>query len=416
MNHRTGLDRSQTLLFPERLEDYVAVENPVRFLDAFVTSLDLHTLGFAKARCASTGRPPYDPAALLKLYLYGYLHRVRSSRSLEAECHRNVEVLWLLGKLAPDFKTIADFRKDNLKPFKAVARQFTIRLGGPFQNWNRHADDQQRGGEGKLEPRFEEPCGTEAKKSQRHAADGIERRMSAVENARHEIKRDHQRGTQRGRPLFHQAGVNSQEGKDDEGATEALQPQGLQQEFQQQRKQAHVQPGNYQQVIEARLAKIVDGAGVERRAVAPQHRLQHCTVSPLRSPGRIKIINALQQALPRMFDKSRRRVGISAAGDFDHLGAANRAHPVEVFNVLHPPTKVEAAGVLVDVRLAEANIRSNGISMMDFVQPGASGGIDYFRPLHPQSNLAGGGMDATEGFDLLRLDVQTANRSRCDMA
>jgi transposase len=126
MNHRTGLDRTQTLLFPERLEDYIAAENPVRFLDAFVTSLDLHTLGFAKARCANTGRPPYDPALLLKLYLYGYLHRVRSSRLLEAECQRNVEVLWLLGKLAPDFKTIADFRKDNLAPLKAVARQFTL--------------------------------------------------------------------------------------------------------------------------------------------------------------------------------------------------------------------------------------------------------------------------------------------------
>jgi len=126
MNHRTGLDRSQTLLFPERLEDYIAAENPVRFLDAFVTSLDLHVLGFAKARCADTGRPPYDPAVLLKLYLYGYLHRVRSSRMLEAECQRNVEVLWLLGKLAPDFKTIADFRKDNLQPLKAVARQFTL--------------------------------------------------------------------------------------------------------------------------------------------------------------------------------------------------------------------------------------------------------------------------------------------------
>ena len=125
MKHRTGLDRSQTLLFPERLEDYIAAENPVRFLDAFVGSLDLPALGFAKARCADTGRPPYDPAALLKLYLYGYLHRVRSSRLLEAECHRNVEVLWLLGKLAPDFKTIADFRKDNLKPLRAVARQFT---------------------------------------------------------------------------------------------------------------------------------------------------------------------------------------------------------------------------------------------------------------------------------------------------
>lgn len=116
----------QTLLFPERLEDYIGAENPVRFLDAFVGSLDLHALGFAKARCANTGRPPYDPAALLKLYLYGYLHRVRSSRLLEAECHRNVEVLWLLGKLTPDFKTIADFRKDNLQPLKAVARQFTV--------------------------------------------------------------------------------------------------------------------------------------------------------------------------------------------------------------------------------------------------------------------------------------------------
>jgi len=125
MNHRAGLDRSQTLLFPERLEDYIAAENPVRFLDAFVARLDLHALGFAKARCAETGRPPYDPAALLKLYLYGYLHRIRSSRLLEAECHRNVEVLWLLGKLTPDFKTIADFRKDNLAPLQAVARQFT---------------------------------------------------------------------------------------------------------------------------------------------------------------------------------------------------------------------------------------------------------------------------------------------------
>jgi len=126
MKHRAGLDRSQTLLFPERLEDYIGPENPVRFLDAFTGSLDLPALGFAKARCAGTGRPPYDPAVLLKLYLYGYLHRIRSSRLLEAECHRNVEVLWLLGKLAPDFKTIADFRKDNLKPLKAVARQFTL--------------------------------------------------------------------------------------------------------------------------------------------------------------------------------------------------------------------------------------------------------------------------------------------------
>jgi transposase len=124
MNHRTGLDRSQTLLFPERLEDYIAPENPVRFLDAFINRLDLRALKFAKVQCAATGRPPYAPADLLKLYVYGYLHRLRSSRMLEAECHRNVEVIWLLGKLTPDFKTIADFRKDNLKPFQLVSRQF----------------------------------------------------------------------------------------------------------------------------------------------------------------------------------------------------------------------------------------------------------------------------------------------------
>jgi len=126
MNHRPGLDRSQTLLFPERLEDYIAAENPVRFLDAFVGRLDLAALGFTKARCAATGTPPYDPAVLLKLYLYGYLYRIRSSRLLEAECQRNVEVIWLTGKQAPDHKTIADFRRDNLKPFQAVHRQFRL--------------------------------------------------------------------------------------------------------------------------------------------------------------------------------------------------------------------------------------------------------------------------------------------------
>src|SRR6478609_4064751 len=126
MKHVIGLERSQTLLFPERLEDYVTPENPVRFLEAFIAKQDLAALGFAKARCAVTGRPPYDPAVLLKLYLYGYLHRLRSSRRLEAECQRNVELIWLTGKLTPDFKTIADFRRDNLKPLQAVARQFTL--------------------------------------------------------------------------------------------------------------------------------------------------------------------------------------------------------------------------------------------------------------------------------------------------
>jgi transposase len=126
MNHRRGLDRHQTLLLPERLEDYIAADNPVRFLDAFVASLDVRALGFAHAVVRNTGSPPYDPADLLRLYLYGYLHRVRSSRLLEAECHRNVEVLWLLGKLAPDHKTIADFRKDNRRALRGVARQFTV--------------------------------------------------------------------------------------------------------------------------------------------------------------------------------------------------------------------------------------------------------------------------------------------------
>ncbi len=126
MNHRTGLARNQSLLFPESLEDYVSAENPIRFLDAFVQKLDLHALGFSKAKVAETGRPPYDPADLLKLYLYGYLHRIRSSRRLEQETHRNVELIWLLGHLHPDFKTIADFRKENLQGLKAVSRQFTI--------------------------------------------------------------------------------------------------------------------------------------------------------------------------------------------------------------------------------------------------------------------------------------------------
>jgi transposase len=126
MNHRSGLDRSQTLLFPERLEDYIGPENPVRFLDAFVAQLDLARLGFLRATCADTGRPPYPPAVLLKIYLYGYLNRLRSSRRLETECQRNVELVWLTGKLAPDHKTIANFRKDHLQPLKAVAREFTL--------------------------------------------------------------------------------------------------------------------------------------------------------------------------------------------------------------------------------------------------------------------------------------------------
>ena len=126
MNHIRGVDREQTLLLPETIEDYVAPDNPVRFIDAFVSSLDLHALGFAKSIAAYTGRPAYEPGTLLRLYLYGYLHRLRSSRQLEKECHRNLELIWLMRKLAPDFKTIADFRRDHRAGFKAVHRQFHL--------------------------------------------------------------------------------------------------------------------------------------------------------------------------------------------------------------------------------------------------------------------------------------------------
>jgi transposase len=126
MTHITGHDRSQTLLLPERLDDYVGAENPVRFIEAFVDGLDLAAAGFARVTPKATGRPGYAPADLLKLYIYGYLNRVRSSRRLEAETHRNVEVIWLLRHLKPDFKTIADFRRDNRAAFRPVFRQFVV--------------------------------------------------------------------------------------------------------------------------------------------------------------------------------------------------------------------------------------------------------------------------------------------------
>ena len=127
MNWIEGSDRQQTHLLPAALEDYVGPDNAVRFLDAFVATLDLRAAGFhfPKEDPQGRGRPAYHPADLLKLYLYGYLHQLRSSRRLEAECRRNLEVLWLLRQLAPDFKTIADFRKDNAAAFKAVVREFT---------------------------------------------------------------------------------------------------------------------------------------------------------------------------------------------------------------------------------------------------------------------------------------------------
>lgn len=121
-----GVDRHQTVLLPESLEDYVGPENPVRVLDAFVDGLELQELGFSRVTPAATGRPPYDPRVLLKLYLYGYLHRVRSSRRLERETHCNVEVLWLLRRLTPDHKTIADFRAQHATALPNVFRAFTV--------------------------------------------------------------------------------------------------------------------------------------------------------------------------------------------------------------------------------------------------------------------------------------------------
>ena len=126
MTHITGPERSQMLLLPESLDDYVGPENPVRFIEAFVDGLDLTAAGFARVTSKVTGRPGYAPTDLLKLYIYGYLNRVRSSRRLEAETHRNIEVIWLLRHLKPDHKTIADFRRDNRKAFRPVFRQFVL--------------------------------------------------------------------------------------------------------------------------------------------------------------------------------------------------------------------------------------------------------------------------------------------------
>jgi transposase len=121
-----GEDRSQSTLFPERLDDYIAEDNPVRAIDVFIDALDLERLGFDGMQPEATGRPAYHPATLLKIYIYGYLNRVQSSRRLEREAQRNVELIWLTGRLMPDFKTIADFRKDNGKAIRSVCREFIL--------------------------------------------------------------------------------------------------------------------------------------------------------------------------------------------------------------------------------------------------------------------------------------------------
>jgi len=120
-----GEDRNQATLFPERLDDYVTEDNPVRVIDVFVDDLDISGLGF-KAEPAATGRPAYHPKTMLKLYVYGYLNREQSSRRLERAAQRNVELMWLTGRLAPDFKTIADFRKDNGEAIRLVCREFVM--------------------------------------------------------------------------------------------------------------------------------------------------------------------------------------------------------------------------------------------------------------------------------------------------
>ncbi|WP_445145027.1 IS1182 family transposase [Dyella sp. Tek66A03] len=121
-----GADRSQSVLFPERLDDYIDDDNPVRVVDVFVDELNLGDLGFSGVEPAATGRPSYHPGTLLKIYIYGYLNRVQSSRRLEHEAQRNVELIWLTGRCMPDFKTIADFRKDNGLAIRRVCSQFVM--------------------------------------------------------------------------------------------------------------------------------------------------------------------------------------------------------------------------------------------------------------------------------------------------
>lgn len=126
MAYIKGINREQIVLFPDCIDDYIAEDNPVKFIEAFVDSLDLKKLKFKYSDPKPVGRPPYDPADMLKLYIYGYLNKIRSSRKLETETKRNLELMWLLKKLVPDFKTIADYRKDNLRPIKLACRQFTL--------------------------------------------------------------------------------------------------------------------------------------------------------------------------------------------------------------------------------------------------------------------------------------------------
>jgi transposase len=126
MSYVQGEDRGQAALLPAAIEDYVAADAPVRVIDAFVDGLNVTAHGFGRSVPAPRGRPPYDPRDLLKLYIWGYFNEVRSSRRLERECRRNVEAMWLLRRLSPDFKTIADFRRDNGMAIVGVCRAFVL--------------------------------------------------------------------------------------------------------------------------------------------------------------------------------------------------------------------------------------------------------------------------------------------------
>src|ERR1700694_1260644 len=124
MSHLAGASRYQATLFPEVLDEVVGRDDAVRVIDAFVDTLDLGELGFSRVASEKWGGPPYAPGDLLKLYIYGYLHRIRASRRLEAETHRNVQVMWLIKRLTPGFKTIADFRREHARAIVGVCRAF----------------------------------------------------------------------------------------------------------------------------------------------------------------------------------------------------------------------------------------------------------------------------------------------------
>ena len=172
-----GRDRDQATLFPERLDEAIEADNPVRVVDAFVDALDLAEIGF-DVEPESTGRPGYHPATLLKIYLYGYLNQVQSSRRLERECQRNIEVMWLVGQLTPDFKTIADFRRDNgpairkrLPPLRrALPRHASARL-----KRGRDRRQQVQGGESPREEFHERTIGETDRSHREHHRSAISR-------------------------------------------------------------------------------------------------------------------------------------------------------------------------------------------------------------------------------------------------